>query len=158
LRYEVGESSSTAAAKPTGGFRVNYSFIATLDDEIRRDPEREVGYGITDTWDKMLVDMPGAPATDEIDLGQRMTNFVTTVRQDTDRRDHARTARLMETEARLSSQAWVQSMDASDLTRFEVMTLRTQEDEDEDEEHPASADSIPLPPVHRVTAMMSIRE
>ncbi|GJS11399.1 hypothetical protein Tco_0368195 [Tanacetum coccineum] len=31
----------------------------------------------------MLVDMLGAPATDEIELGHRMTNFVTTVRQDT---------------------------------------------------------------------------
>nr|GEV32578.1 hypothetical protein [Tanacetum cinerariifolium] len=36
-----------------------------------------------------------------------------------DRRDHARTARLMETEARLSRQAWVQFMDASDLARSE---------------------------------------
>nr|GFA77339.1 hypothetical protein [Tanacetum cinerariifolium] len=64
LRYEVDESSSAAAAKPTGGFRVDYGFVATLDDEIRRDPERDVGYGITDTWDEMLVGMPGAPATD----------------------------------------------------------------------------------------------
>ncbi|GKE67986.1 hypothetical protein Tco_1522147, partial [Tanacetum coccineum] len=31
------------------------------------------------------------------------------------------------------------------------------EDEDEEEEHPGSADSV-LPPVHRVTARMSIRE
>ncbi|GJT44959.1 hypothetical protein Tco_0953674 [Tanacetum coccineum] len=30
------------------------------------------------------------------------------------------------------------------------------EDEDEEEEHPALADSVP-PPVHRVTARMSIR-
>ncbi|GJX89064.1 hypothetical protein Tco_0341078 [Tanacetum coccineum] len=30
--------------------------------------EREVGYGITDTWDEMLEDMPGAPATDETDI------------------------------------------------------------------------------------------
>ncbi|GKD12991.1 hypothetical protein Tco_1197398 [Tanacetum coccineum] len=32
----------------------------------------------------MLVGMPGAPATDDIELGRQMTNFVTTVRQDTD--------------------------------------------------------------------------
>ncbi|GJR57064.1 hypothetical protein Tco_1499226 [Tanacetum coccineum] len=43
----------------------DYGFIATLDDEIMRDPERDVGYGIIDTWDEMLVGMPGAPATDE---------------------------------------------------------------------------------------------
>ncbi|GKE82381.1 hypothetical protein Tco_1552381, partial [Tanacetum coccineum] len=63
-RYEVGESSSALATRPTRGFRADYNFIATLDREIRRDSEREVGYGITNTWDEMLEDMPGAPATD----------------------------------------------------------------------------------------------
>ncbi|GJW37524.1 hypothetical protein Tco_0060444 [Tanacetum coccineum] len=48
-RYEVGESSSAAAARPTGGFRADYGFVATMDREIRRDLERDVGYGITDT-------------------------------------------------------------------------------------------------------------
>ncbi|GJS99393.1 hypothetical protein Tco_0820563 [Tanacetum coccineum] len=43
-----------------------------------------------------------------------------------DRRAHARTARLMETEARMSREAWGRSMDASDLARAEVMSLRTQ--------------------------------
>ncbi|GKB22694.1 hypothetical protein Tco_0862095 [Tanacetum coccineum] len=83
LRYQVGESSSAPTARPTRGFRVDYGFIATLDDEIRRDTERDVGYEITDTWDEMLVDMPGAPATNETELGWRLTNFITTVRQDT---------------------------------------------------------------------------
>ncbi|GJU24758.1 putative reverse transcriptase domain-containing protein [Tanacetum coccineum] len=36
-----------------------------------------------------------------------------------DRRAHARTARLMETEARMSREAWGRSMDASDLARAE---------------------------------------
>ncbi|GJS84044.1 hypothetical protein Tco_0750585 [Tanacetum coccineum] len=151
-RYEVGNSSSAPTARPTRGFMVDYGFVATLDDEIRHDPERYVGYGITDTWDEMLVDMPGAPATDETELGQRLTNFVTTVRQDTnkiyvkldeaqddrllmsgrlntlfrDRRAHTHTALLMKRESRLSHEAWVQSMDASDLVRSEVMELRTQ--------------------------------
>ncbi|GKA07019.1 hypothetical protein Tco_0686243, partial [Tanacetum coccineum] len=57
--------------------------VATIDKEFMRDLERDVGYGITDTWDEMLVDMPGAPMTDDTELGRRMTNFVTTVRQDT---------------------------------------------------------------------------
>ncbi|GKD91315.1 hypothetical protein Tco_1366822, partial [Tanacetum coccineum] len=42
-----------------------------------------------------------------------------------DRCAHTRTARLMETEARLSREAWVQSMDASDTARSEVRALRT---------------------------------
>ncbi|GJS09568.1 hypothetical protein Tco_0366364 [Tanacetum coccineum] len=84
LRYEAGESSSAPTSRPSRGFRANYGFVATLDDEIRRDPKRDVGYGITDTWDEMLVGMPGAPSNNDTELGRRMTNFVTTVRQDTD--------------------------------------------------------------------------
>ncbi|GKC26190.1 hypothetical protein Tco_1033484 [Tanacetum coccineum] len=151
-RFEVGESSSAPIARPTGGFRVDYGFVGTLDDEIRRDPVREVGYGITDTWDEMVEDMQGILAvTDVAGLSQRMTYFVTTVRQDTDeiygrlddaqddrslmsgqlnmlrkdRRAHACTARIMESEARLSCEAWVQSMDASDTTCSEVRALQT---------------------------------
>ncbi|GKE60479.1 hypothetical protein Tco_1510846, partial [Tanacetum coccineum] len=47
--YEVGESSSATAARPDGGLRADYGFVATMDREIRRDPERDVGYGITDS-------------------------------------------------------------------------------------------------------------
>nr|GEX69294.1 hypothetical protein [Tanacetum cinerariifolium] len=39
-------------------------------------------------------------------------------------RSHARTTRLMESEAKLSREAWEQSMDASDTTRAEVISLR----------------------------------
>ncbi|GJZ87011.1 hypothetical protein Tco_0658621 [Tanacetum coccineum] len=46
--YEVGESSS-AAARPAGGLRADYGFVATMDREIRRDLERDVRYGITDS-------------------------------------------------------------------------------------------------------------
>nr|GEW33819.1 hypothetical protein [Tanacetum cinerariifolium] len=48
-RYEVDESSFAAAARPTG-----------------------------DTWDEMLVGIPGAPATDDTEFGRRMTDFATT--------------------------------------------------------------------------------
>ncbi|GJY45827.1 hypothetical protein Tco_0434890 [Tanacetum coccineum] len=34
------ESSSAAAARPAGGLKANYGFVATMDREIRRDPER----------------------------------------------------------------------------------------------------------------------
>ncbi|GKB46043.1 hypothetical protein Tco_0896796 [Tanacetum coccineum] len=53
-RYEVGESSSVAAARPDGGLRADYGFVATIDREIRHDPERDVGYGITDSWDEIV--------------------------------------------------------------------------------------------------------
>nr|GFC86820.1 hypothetical protein [Tanacetum cinerariifolium] len=51
--YEVGESSSTTAARPAGGLRADYGFVAAVDREIMCDPEREVGYGITDSWDEI---------------------------------------------------------------------------------------------------------
>ncbi|GKC47457.1 hypothetical protein Tco_1065179, partial [Tanacetum coccineum] len=118
-RAGVHEVTLPPWKRPSGGFRADYGFVATLDDEIRRDPERDVGYGITDTWDEMLVGMPGEPTTNDTELGQRMTNFVATVRQDTDeiygRLDEAQDARA----------AWVRSMDASDIARSEVRALWT---------------------------------
>ncbi|GKD96673.1 hypothetical protein Tco_1380570 [Tanacetum coccineum] len=91
-----------------------------------------------------------APTTLE-GVNQRVTDIVTTFKKDTyevyrrlddahddrslissqlnllrrDRRSHARTARLMEIEAKASRKAWVQSMDASDTARSEVSALRT---------------------------------
>ncbi|GJT14311.1 hypothetical protein Tco_0861353 [Tanacetum coccineum] len=47
--YEVGESSSVAAARPARCLRADYGFVATIDREIRHDPEREDGYRITDS-------------------------------------------------------------------------------------------------------------
>ncbi|GJS09530.1 hypothetical protein Tco_0366326 [Tanacetum coccineum] len=142
LRYEVGESSYAFTARPIRGCRAYYGFVGTLDDEIRRDPERYVGYGITDTWEDMVEDVQGTPVvTDVAELSQRMTDFVTNVRQDTneiygrlddaqddrllmssrlntlfrDRRAHTHTALLIEREVRLSREAWGRSIDASDL-------------------------------------------
>ncbi|GJZ98709.1 hypothetical protein Tco_0671162 [Tanacetum coccineum] len=51
LRYEVGESSSAPTTRPPGGFKVDYGFVATIDREIMRDLKRDIGYGITDTWE-----------------------------------------------------------------------------------------------------------
>ncbi|GKD65277.1 hypothetical protein Tco_1307385 [Tanacetum coccineum] len=124
-KYEVEESSS--APRPTGGFRADYGFVATLDAEIRRDPKRDVSYGITDTWDEMLVGMPEAPVTDDTELGRRMTEFSTMVRHDTDeiygRLDEAQDC--LE-EAKLSRKAWGQSMDASDIARSEIQVTELQ--------------------------------
>ncbi|GKF17673.1 hypothetical protein Tco_0062591, partial [Tanacetum coccineum] len=48
-RYEIGESSSATTARLAGGLRADYGFVATMDREIRRDLERDVGYRITDS-------------------------------------------------------------------------------------------------------------
>nr|GFD01005.1 hypothetical protein [Tanacetum cinerariifolium] len=47
--------------RPAGGFRADYGFVATVDREIMRDLEREVGYGITDSWDEIVETLQGAP-------------------------------------------------------------------------------------------------
>nr|GFC16427.1 hypothetical protein [Tanacetum cinerariifolium] len=150
-RYEIGESSSAAAARPTGGFRADYGFVATVDREIMRDPEREVGYRITDSWDEIVETLQGAPVSTDTELGGYVREFETRVRQDTDeiytrlddeqterqllagrlnmlfrdRRAHAYTRQLMETEARMSRKAWVRATNSSDLVHGEVMSLRT---------------------------------
>ncbi|GJV75538.1 hypothetical protein Tco_1507122 [Tanacetum coccineum] len=151
-RYEIKESSSTAAARPAGGLRADYGFVATMDREIRHNLERDVGYGITDSWDEIVEAMQGTPVvTDMAEFSQRMTEFETSVRRDTDevytrlddeqtgrqllagrlnmlfrdRRAHARVARLMKTEARMSQESWGRSIDVSDLACAEVMLLRT---------------------------------
>nr|GFB92845.1 hypothetical protein [Tanacetum cinerariifolium] len=78
-RYEVGESSSTAAARPSGGLRADYVFVATVDREIMRDPEREVGYGITDSWDEIVETLQGAPVSIDTELGGYVMSLRTTV-------------------------------------------------------------------------------
>ncbi|GKC09206.1 hypothetical protein Tco_1000816, partial [Tanacetum coccineum] len=49
-RYEVGESSAAAAARPIGGHRADYGFVGTMDIDIRRHRAEKVGYGIRDVW------------------------------------------------------------------------------------------------------------
>ncbi|GKD97929.1 hypothetical protein Tco_1381826, partial [Tanacetum coccineum] len=83
-RYEVGESSAAAAARPAGGLRADYGFVATMDREIRRDPERYVGYGITDAWDEIVETLQGAPFSTDTELGAHMREFESMVRRDTD--------------------------------------------------------------------------
>ncbi|GJR89372.1 hypothetical protein Tco_0213383 [Tanacetum coccineum] len=158
--YEVGESSAAAAARPAGGHRADYGFVATMDRLVRRDPERYVGYGITDSWvgygitdswDEIVETLQGAPVSTDTELGAHMREFESMVRRDTDeiytrlddeqgqrqllagrvnmlfrdRRTHAHTRQLMETEAGMSREAWGRAMDASDLAHGEVISLCT---------------------------------
>ncbi|GJR23377.1 hypothetical protein Tco_0971904 [Tanacetum coccineum] len=124
LRYEIGESSSASTTRPPGGIKVDYRFVATMDREIMRDLERDVSYGITDTWDEISVDMPGAPATNDTQLGRRITEFTIRVRQDTD--EIYKRLDDEQSERQLMAEAWGRSMDKSDLARAEVMLLHTQ--------------------------------
>ncbi|GJU99579.1 hypothetical protein Tco_1328850 [Tanacetum coccineum] len=67
--------------RPAGGLRIEYGFIATIDREIRCDPERDVGYGITNSWDEIVETLQGVPVITDTELGRHMTAFETRVRQ-----------------------------------------------------------------------------
>ncbi|GJU53559.1 hypothetical protein Tco_1227273 [Tanacetum coccineum] len=100
-----------------------------IDRQIRRDPKRYVGYGITDSWDEIVETLQGAPVSTDTELGAHMREFESMVRRDTDeiytRRTHAHTRQLMETEAGMSREAWGRAMDASDLAHGGVISLCT---------------------------------
>nr|GFA30562.1 hypothetical protein [Tanacetum cinerariifolium] len=49
-RYEVGESSVAAIARPIKGRRADYGFVDSVEAEIRRRRAEDIGYGIRDTW------------------------------------------------------------------------------------------------------------
>nr|GEV36511.1 hypothetical protein [Tanacetum cinerariifolium] len=73
---------------------------------------RKLDYGITDTWDELVGAIKEiAPTTLQ---GAESTYPV-----------HRRLAVLIEREARMARKAWGLSMDASDNTRLDVMSLRT---------------------------------
>ncbi|GJW18676.1 hypothetical protein Tco_0026112 [Tanacetum coccineum] len=95
-RYEVRQSSFADAARPAGGLKVDYGFIAIMDKEIRRDLERDVGYGITDSWDEIDIDEIYTRLDDEQSKRQLMAGQLNMLYKD--RRAHARTARLMKAE------------------------------------------------------------
>ncbi|GJY75581.1 putative reverse transcriptase domain-containing protein [Tanacetum coccineum] len=103
-RYKVGESLSIPTDRPPGGFRADYGFVTTMDREIMWDLERDVGYGITDTWDEMQDTYEiYTRLDDEQTERQLMAGRLNMLYRD--RRAHACTARLMEAKARMSREA-----------------------------------------------------
>nr|GEV96708.1 hypothetical protein [Tanacetum cinerariifolium] len=102
------------------------------DDSHNSRTEREIGYGITDSWDEIVETLQGTPVSTDTELGRYVREFETRVRQDTDEiymrlddeqterqllagqlnmlfRDrcaHAYIRQLMETEAMMSRVAW----------------------------------------------------
>ncbi|GKA06184.1 hypothetical protein Tco_0685408 [Tanacetum coccineum] len=115
----VGESSPLLLPRPaSGSLGLIRLCLATMDRQIRRDPERYVGYGITDSWDEIVETLQGAPGQRQLLVGRVNMLF-------RDRRTHAHTRQLMETEAGMSREAWGRAMDASDLAHGEVISLRT---------------------------------
>nr|GFC35660.1 hypothetical protein [Tanacetum cinerariifolium] len=145
-RFEVEECSSAPITRPTGGFRLDYGFVTTLDAEIGYDPEREIGYEITDNTDEIYRRLDDVQ--DDRSLMSGQLNLLLR-----DRRAHAHTTILMETEARLSHKAWaeIEALRAANRTRqaqlvealtllkslqTQVTTLQSQQTPTRDPAHP----------------------
>nr|GEW65798.1 hypothetical protein [Tanacetum cinerariifolium] len=103
---EVGESSAAGVARQNEPSIARddryslvreklYGFVDRVDVSLGRLMSRELGYGITDTWDEL------------------------------DRPVHRRLAVMIEREARMAREAWGLSMDARDNAHSDVMSLRT---------------------------------
>nr|GEW95206.1 hypothetical protein [Tanacetum cinerariifolium] len=112
---------------------------------------KELGYGITDTWDELVGASEEITPTTLQGVNQRVTNLSTVVEKETtimygmmeeaqddrsqlrgrvnllyrDRPIHRHLAVMIEREARMAREAWGLSMDASDNAHLDVMSLRT---------------------------------
>ncbi|GJT79278.1 hypothetical protein Tco_1053620 [Tanacetum coccineum] len=150
-RYEIGESSAAAAARPIGGRRADYGFVGTMDTEIRRQRAEEVGYGIRDVWvDPREVVEDVAPMTLK-GVNTRVIELAAVQEQDTqdiyavigdtqdkqtqiyqrvetlvdDSQYHYETARLLDQEALVFREAWGCSIEVSYMAHSEIMALRS---------------------------------
>ncbi|GJR20078.1 hypothetical protein Tco_0968605 [Tanacetum coccineum] len=152
--YEVGESSVAGTARQVGPAIARadlYGFADMLDVVPGCHTSRELGYGITDTWDDLVGAIQEIAPTTLEGVNQRVTELVTTIDQEDeiiysqlddarydrallrarvnmlyrDRPFHRHIALLIEEEARLSRAAWARLMDACDQVHSEGISLRT---------------------------------
>ncbi|GJW20287.1 hypothetical protein Tco_0030909 [Tanacetum coccineum] len=110
--YEVEESSSAATARPAGGLRADYGFVATIDREIRLDSGREVG--MAKIRDEIYTRLDDEQSQRQLLAGRLNMLF-------RDRRAHAYTRHLMETKARLSREAWRRQAVTSEMLKADHM-------------------------------------
>nr|GEU88435.1 hypothetical protein [Tanacetum cinerariifolium] len=107
-RYEAGESSAVAAARPIEGRRADYGFVGSAEAEIRRWIAEDIGYGVNtrvtelaavqeqDTQDiyRVMEDAQGR----QTEIFQRVEALVD------DSQYHYETGRLVDQEARCEIQ------------------------------------------------------
>ncbi|GJR60414.1 hypothetical protein Tco_1502576 [Tanacetum coccineum] len=114
--FEVGESSAAGAARQPG---------PALEADLRRERVREMGYGITDTWDEIVKAMleiasttlEGDAQDDQAFLRARVNILFR------DRRFHRHTAMFLDREAMYAHRAWTGSEDRSAAIEAHVRIL-----------------------------------
>ncbi|GJX31597.1 putative reverse transcriptase domain-containing protein [Tanacetum coccineum] len=143
LGLEVRESSAAGAARQPW---------PTLEADLRRDRVKEMGYGITDTWDEIVEAMLEIAPTTLEGVNKRVAELATTVRQGTeefqvrfddaqddraflrarvntlfkDRRFHRHIIMLLDREATYARRAWTGSEDKSAAIEAHFRTLEAQ--------------------------------
>nr|GEV67875.1 retrovirus-related Pol polyprotein from transposon TNT 1-94 [Tanacetum cinerariifolium] len=122
-RFEVGESSATAAARQPRldvTHATDYGFVDTIDATYGCPMSKEVTYGITNVWDDVVGDIEEATPTTLEAVNQRVADLATNLAQDT----HETYVRFEE--ATYTRRAWVGSKDRSTDIEAHVRTLETQ--------------------------------
>nr|GEZ23558.1 hypothetical protein [Tanacetum cinerariifolium] len=159
---EVGESSTAGAARqdkpavarddPYSLVREElYGFVDRVDVAPICPMSKELGYGITDTWDELVGASEEIAPTTLQGVNQRVIDLSTIVEQETtimygmmeeaqddrsqlrgrvnllykDRPVHRHLAVMIEKEAKMAREAWGLSMDASNNAHSDVMSLHT---------------------------------
>nr|GEZ27875.1 hypothetical protein [Tanacetum cinerariifolium] len=105
-----------------------YGFVDRVDVVVGRPMSKELDYGITDTWDKLVGASEEIAPTTLQGVNQRVTDHSIIVEQETTimgRPVHRHLAVMIEREARMAHEAWGLSMDASDNAHLDIMSLRT---------------------------------
>ncbi|GJX29521.1 hypothetical protein Tco_0237600 [Tanacetum coccineum] len=123
-RLEVRESSTATAARHPGlgaARTTYYGFVDMVDDAPRRHVPREVGYGITDTWDELVDDLY-AHLEDAQDSQAHLSERDDILLED--RQFHHQTVMLIENEARVSQEAWAHAMGCSATVHYELQAYR----------------------------------
>nr|GEU56031.1 putative reverse transcriptase domain-containing protein [Tanacetum cinerariifolium] len=96
LKFEIGESFAAGAMRQPG----------PIKSDLRRCRVEQAGYGIPDTWDKIVDTLMEIAPTTLDGVNDILTELDTTVRP-----DNHRTAMLMDREAMYAREAWAFSMD-----------------------------------------------
>ncbi|GKE40148.1 hypothetical protein Tco_1463553 [Tanacetum coccineum] len=126
-RYEVRESSSAAAARPTRGCRADYKFVDPREaiEEVAPITLEGVNTRVTELAAAQEQDTQDIYAVigDTQDRHTQIYQRVETLVDDS--RYHYETARLLDQEALVSQEAWGRSIEVSYMARSEIMALRS---------------------------------
>nr|GFC53687.1 hypothetical protein [Tanacetum cinerariifolium] len=83
--FETDESAATPPPHLAYRMTARICIPAPVPMPAWTNSEREVGYGITDSWDEIVETLQGAPVSTDTELGGYMREFEMRVRQDTDK-------------------------------------------------------------------------